>query len=191
MPTENDTILYRAHRLRFIICALFLLPLTVGMGALVFVHADAHDRGGFLMPILAALFLWLDFVVVVKLIWPPEIEISTSGIRLSNRALFVDGAYSWNEIDGPVQSSGSGGVPILDMKVIANDKKIRMPPSHFGATYEEMAEVISSARSGRLIAPLQWRTDHPQKKLYQWLKNWGLPLLVGGGIAIVLAVLKR
>jgi hypothetical protein len=178
--TMNGSILYRAHRLRFIIVALLLVPFTflIAWPAYdgVFL-GDSEVRGAWLTIPLSGLYLWFDYMLVAKLIWPPEIEVSLNGIRWSNYAMLQwPTSYAWQDIDGPEQTWGAHGVSLLQMVVKATGKKLRLPPSHFGATYDEMAAVISAARAGKLISPEQWRTEHPQHPLKHWLLDWGLPV---------------
>jgi len=172
--------------------ALVFLPFSVAMFFAGWTNANFSDPSDVVfVALIGPLYLWFNYILLVKLIWPPEMEISANGIRVDNRALFAVGTYGWSDIDGPDEGKGASGVPLLEMTVKASGKKIRMPPSHFGATYPEMAEVISSARSGHLIDPQLWRADHPRDKLRQRLKDWGLPLLFGGGVGIALALFNH
>lgn len=84
--------------------------------------------------------------------------------------------YGWQDIEGPEQTSGAGGVPLLQLVVKATGRKLRLPPSHFGATYPEMESVISAAQAGRLISPQEWRSEHPQHRFRRWLSDWTVPL---------------
>lgn len=83
----DGSILYRAHRVRFIIAAVFLVPFTVAIIVLgydgIFL-GDSDVRGVWVLMPMAFLFTWLDCMVVAKLIRPPELEVSTRGIRWAN-----------------------------------------------------------------------------------------------------------
>lgn len=186
----NSLILYRANRLRFIIGALFLIPFT-GLIAMwcyegfVLRDHDVHDA--WLSVPLGALYVWLDYLLVAKLLWPPELEISLKGIRWSNYAMLQwPASYGWQDIEGPQPTRGAQGVPLLRFVVKATGRKLELPPSHFGASYEEMAAVISAAKGGTLISPERWRTEHPPHAFRHWLLEWGLPLLLGVVVAIAL-----
>ena len=190
MVSANGSIDYCAHRLRFILAAVFLVPLTLGIGALAYdgvALGDTEVRSAWILVVLAPIYLWFDFIIVAKLISPPRLSISLSGIRWANPALLEwNTDYDWQDINGPEQTSGGGGVPLLQVVVKATGRKLKLPPSHFGATYDEMAAVISAARSGKLIAPEQWRSEHPQHPLKHWLVEWGLPIV--GGLVIALTL---
>jgi hypothetical protein len=124
-------------------------------------------------------------MLIAKLIWPPELEVSLKGIHWSNYAMLQwPATYDWQDIEGPEQTSGAQGVPLLQIVVKATGRKLRLPPSHFGASYDEMAAVISAARGGNLISPDQWRSEHPRHAIRHWLLDWGLPL----GLAVVVAL---
>jgi hypothetical protein len=188
--TMNGFVLYRAHRLRYALGALLLFPLTILIVWLAYdgvFLGDSEVRGAWLTIPLSGLYFWLDYTLVVKLIWPPELEVSLSGISWSNYAMFQwPATYQWREIDAPEQTWGTHGVSLLQMVVKATGRKLRLAPSHFGATYDEMAAVISAARAGTLISPEQWRTEHPQHPLKHWLLEWGLPVLLVVVIAFAL-----
>jgi hypothetical protein len=183
MGTTNGSIVYRAHRLRFTIAALFIIPMTVGIVALGYdgiVLGDPEVRGGWVLLALGPLYVWFDFMLLAKLISPPEVDISLKGIRWANPAMLQWSTdYSWQEIEGPDDTAGIHGVPLLQIVVKATGRKMQLPPSHFGATYEEMAAVMSAARAGKLISTEQWRSQHPQHALKHWFVEWGLPI-VGG-----------
>src|SRR5207248_11780626 len=123
MITTNGSIVYRAHRLRFIITALFIIPMTLGIAALGYdgvVLGDPEVRGAWLLLALGPLYLWFDFILVAKLISPPELEISLNGIRWANSAMLQWSTnYSWQEIDGPEETAGAHGVPLLQIVVKA------------------------------------------------------------------------
>jgi len=188
--TTNGALIYRAHRLRFILTALLLLPMTVGIGALVYdgvLLGDPEVRGAWLLLALGPIYLWLDYVTVAKLISPPEFEVSPAGIRWQNPAMLQwSREYNWNDIDGPEAISGKNGVPLLQVVVKASGRKLKLPPSHFGATYDEMAAVMSAARAGTFNSPQRWRAEHPQHPLKHWVLEWGLPLAGGIVLALVL-----
>lgn len=188
--TMNGSILYRADRLRFIIVGLLLIPFTVVIAWLAYdgiFLADSDVSGAWLMIPLGGLYLWFDYMLVAKLIWPPELEVSLSGIRWSNYAMLQwPATYGWSEIDGPERTSGAHGVPLLQIVIKATGRKLKLPPSHFDATYDEMAAVISGARAGKLISPEQWRREHPQQRFRHWLLDWGLPISLGVIIGIAL-----
>jgi hypothetical protein len=192
---SNGVILYRANRLRFVLVTLFLVPFTILIGWLAYVGlllGDAEVRDAWFALPLGALYIWFDYMIVAKLIWPPELGISLIGVSWSNHAMMQwPATYGWQDIDGPEQTVGSGGVPLLQFVIKATGRKLKLPPSHFGATYEEMAAVISAAKAGTLISPEQWRTEHPPHPLKQWLLQWGLPLLLAVVIALALGWFKH
>ncbi|HET8535215.1 MAG TPA: hypothetical protein VFL74_06665 [Sphingomicrobium sp.] len=195
MDVQNPVILYRANRLRFLIGVLILLPCTFGIAALGYdglVLGDSEVRGAWLAIPLGAFFIWFDYMVAAKLIRPPELEISLKGIRWENCALLQwDTNYGWQDIDGPEHASSGYGVPLLQIVVKASGRKLSLAPSHFGATYSEMAEIILAARSGKLLSPEEWRSEHPQHPFRRWLLNWGLPLSLAVVIAIALGWFKH
>jgi hypothetical protein len=182
----KGSIVYSAHRLRFIIAALFIIPMTVGIAALGYdgiVLGDPEVRGARVLLALGPLYLWFDFMLVAKLISPPELEISLTGIRWANPAMLQWSTdYNWQEIDGPEETAGVHGVPLLQIVVKATGRKLELPPSHFGATCDEMAAVMSAARAGKLISIDQWRSQYPQHPLKHWFVEWGLPIV--GGILL-------
>ena len=192
----NGSILYRAHRLRFfIIAALLAVPFTVLIAWTAYdgiFLGDRNVRGAWLAIPLGGLYLWFDYIIVVKLIWPPELQISLNGIRWANYAMLQwPASYAWQDIDGPEQTSGVHGVPLLQLVVKATARKLRLPPSHFGTTYDEMAAVISAARSGKLISPDEWRSEHPQHRFRDWLLDWGLPISLAVMVTIALGWFKH
>jgi hypothetical protein len=191
----NGSILYRANRLRFVIVALFLIAFTVLIGWLAYsvVFLGDTDVGDAWMTLpLLALYIWFDYMVVAKLIWPPELEITLSGIRWSNYAMLQwPTTYGWQDIEGPEQTSGAHGVPLLQVVVKATGRKLKLPPSHFGATYDEMAAVISAAKDGKLISPQQWRSEHPPQGFRNWLLNWAVPIGLGALVAIAIGWFKH
>ena len=181
VDVSNGVILYRANRLRFVIAALFVVPFTVLIALLAYdgiFLGDTDVNGRWLTLPLAALYLWFDYMFVAKLIWPPELGVSLRGISWSNYAMLQWPAnYAWQEVEGPELTSGAHGVALLQFVVKATGRNLKLPPSHVGATYEEMAAVISAARDGRLISPEQWRSQNPpsqsdpteSKRLNLWL----------------------
>jgi hypothetical protein len=188
--TMNGSILYRANRLRFILVALFIVPFTILAAWLAYdgiVLGDKDVRGAWLTIPLGALYVWFDYMLAAKLIWPPELGISQTGINWSNYAMMQwPATYGWQDVEGPEQTSGAHGVPLLQFVVKATGRKLKLAPSHFGATYGEMAAVISAAKGGTLISPEQWRSEHPPHVLRHWLLEWGLPLSLGVVVAFVL-----
>lgn len=193
--TVNGSILYRANRLRFVIVALFIVPFTALIGWLAYdgiLLGDPDVRGAWLTLLLGPLYIWFDYMLAAKLIWPPQLEISTTGIRWSNRAMLQwPASYGWGDIDGPEQTSGVHGVPLLQFTIKATGRKLKLPPSHFGSTYDEMAAVISAAKGGKLISPEQWRSEHPPHAFRHWLLEWGLPLSLAVVVAIALGWFKH
>ncbi|HEX5258447.1 MAG TPA: hypothetical protein VFW35_06670 [Sphingomicrobium sp.] len=194
MEVSNGVIVYRAHRLRFVIAALLIVPFTFPIAWLgyngIFLH-DSDVRGAWLTPLLGGLYLWFDYMLLAKLIWPPELQVSLNGIRWSNYAMLQwPATYVWQDIEGPTQTNGAQGVPLLQIEVKATGRKLRLPPSHFGATYDEMAAVISAAHAGKLISPDEWRCEHPPHRLRHWLLDWGLPLGLAVGVAFALGWIK-
>jgi hypothetical protein len=191
----NGSIVYRAHRLRFVIGVLLLVPLTALFAWLAYDDAFVGDsvvRDAWLTIPLVGLYLWLDCMLVVKLIWPPEIEISLNGIRWANYALLQwPKSYGWQDIDGPEETSSPHGIPLLQIVVKASRRKLRLPPSHFGATYDEMAAVISGARAGKLISPDEWRSGRPQHRFRHWLLDYGLPIALAVVAATALGWFKH
>jgi hypothetical protein len=193
--TMNGSILYRANRLRFILVALFLIPFTALIALWAydgFVLRDPEVHDPWLTLPLGALYIWFDYMLVAKLVWPPELEVSLKGIRWSNCAMLQWPAnFGWQDIEGPEQTSGAQGVPLLQFIVKATGRKLKLPPSHFGATYDEMLAVISAAKRGTLVSPEQWRSDHPPHTFRHWLLEWGLPLLLAVVVAIALGWFKH
>ena len=181
VDVSNGVILYRANRLRFIIVALFLIPFTILIAWLAYdgiFLGDTEVSGAWLTLPLLALYIWFDYMLAAKLIWPPELGISPTGINWSNYAMMQwPATYAWQDLEGPELTSGSEGVPLLQFVVKATGRKLKLPPSHFGATYDEMAGVISAAKRGRLVSPEQWRSENPPsqsdlteaKRLNFWL----------------------
>jgi len=164
--------------------------MTIGIAWMGYegIVVDDNAVGGawFALPLLG-LYLWFDYMLAAKIISPPELEISPAGIRWSNPAMLQwNTNYGWDEIDGPEKGSGGYGIPLLQFVVKASGRKLALPPSHFGATYDEMAALISAAREGSIISPERWLSDHPQHMFRHWLLDWGLPiaggLLVGIGL---------
>jgi hypothetical protein len=176
-----------------VIGALFLIPITILLVMMAgYRPPDGEAANPLIELMIGGLYLWFDYMIIAKLIWPPEVEISLSGIRFSNRAMFASGSYDWSELDGPVPGNGGSfqyRVPLLIMT--APDRTYRIPPSHFDATYAEMAAVIEAARDGRLIGPARWRSENPQHRVRHWLLDWGLPIALAVGLAIGLAYLRR
>lgn len=73
--TMSRSILYRANRLRFIIVALFLIPVTALIAVWAYDGLVLHDpdvRDASLTFPLGALYIWFDYMVVAKLAWPPK-----------------------------------------------------------------------------------------------------------------------
>ncbi len=192
--TMNNSILYRANRLRFALVALFVVPFTVLIAWLAYdgiFLGDTDVSDAWLTVPLGALYLWFDYALLAKLIWPPELEISPKGIRWSNYAMLQwNTDYDWAEIDGPEETFGVHGVPLLQFVVKATGRKLKLPPSHFGATYDEMSAVVSAAKGGTLISPEQWRSKHPPHAFLHWLLEWGLPLSLAVVIGIALGWFK-
>ena len=194
MLQDIDTVLYRAHRLRFALFIPFAITFTVFTAALAYdglILGDGEVRGAWLLLPLSGVFLWFDWVILAKLIWPPELEISPGGIRWENRSMREPSTfYVWQDIDGPEQSIGGKGVTLLEMTVIATSKRLRLPPSHCGATFDEMAAVMASAKRGVILSPQAWRAENPQHPVKDWVINWGLPL-AGGALIAAFVVSRR
>lgn len=186
MVDQHQTISYKARRLRFGIGATLLIPMTAVM---LWLADSAFKRSAgqaLLWSALVCLYVFLSYVVITKLVWPPEVEISVTGFRYTNRGLRIGGTYRWDELDGPIQIPGVYGVPLVQMIVKSSGRKLRFPPSHFDATYGEMAAVIDNARAGHLVNPEGWREEHPRNRLREWTVQWGLPIAGGIGLAWLL-----
>jgi hypothetical protein len=194
--TRNGSVLlYRAGRLRFVIGALLLVPFTVLIAWLAYdgiLVDDTEVTGAWLTIPVLGLYIWFDYMLFAKLVWPPELEVSAQGIRWANYAIFQwPASYGWQDIDGPELTSGANGVPLLQIVVKKTGRKLKLQPSHFGATYDEMEAAISAARAGKLISPDAWRSEHPQHRFRHWLLDWGLPISLGIVVAIVLGWFKQ
>lgn len=186
----NGTITYRAHRLRFIVTALFLVPLTAGIAALAYdgvILGDPEVRSAWLLIALGPLYLWFDYIVLAKIVAPPEFALASEGFSWANAAMLEwSKTYNWSEISGPERVAGVNGVPLLQLIVKATGRKLLLPPSHFGSTYDEMAAAMAAARNGVPFSTDQWRSEHPSHPFEHWLKEWGLPLV--GGVAMALLI---
>jgi hypothetical protein len=193
--TMNGSIVYRANRLRFILVALFLIPFTALIAVWAydgFILRDPRVLDAWLTFPLGALYIWFDYMLMAKIVSPPELKVSQTGIRWSNYAMLQWPANNgWQDIEGPEQTSGAHGVPLLQFIVKATGRKLKLPPSHFGATYDEMAAVISAAKNGALVSPEQWRSEHPPHALRHWLLEWGFPLSLAIVVGIALGLFKR
>jgi hypothetical protein len=167
----GNVITYRADRARFVIMTVFLLVFSALPIAMLVVDITEKEFSNLVIALmLCGLFGWMDFAVIMKALYPPVVKISVDGFSCSNRALLQSGTtYRWTEIEGPTQTFGSGGVPLVQMVVNDTGKELRFPPSHFGATYDEMAAVISGARDGRIIDPLDYRQSHRKFVVPGWL----------------------
>ncbi len=190
----DRTITYRARRLRFIVTACFLMPITAGTAALAYdgiVLGDSAVRSAWLLIALGPLYLWFDYIVIAKIVSPPKLVISREGVIWSNPALLEwSRTYLWSEIDGPEKAAGSNGVLLLQIIVKATGRKLRLPPSHFSSTYDEMAAAIAVTRTGASFSPEQWRSAHPQHPFKHWVREWGLPLIGGAAAALLIAYIK-
>lgn len=188
--TLNGAIVYRASRLRFIIVALFVLPFTVLIAWWAYdgvLRGDTNVRESWVLVPLCAFYIWFDYVLVAKLVCPPELTISPTGIRWSNYAMLQWPAnYEWTDLEGPDRTNDAHGGALLQFVVKATGRKLKLPPNHFGASYDEMAAVILAARNGQLISPEQWRTQHSPdqpgaiaetRRLYMWLAIGGIAIL--------------
>jgi len=127
------SILYRAHRLRFILVLSFLLPFTVLMAALAYdglVLGDKDVNGAWATPVIGALFIWFDYVAIMKLFRPPELEVTPTGIRWANYSMLEPSAwYGWDDIEGPEQSAGTSGIPLLQIVVKATERSCVCRPA--------------------------------------------------------------
>lgn len=136
--TTNGSITYRAHRLRFIVAALFLVPMTAGIAALAYeglLLGDSAVRNAWVLIALGPIYLSFDYIVLAKIVSPPEFTLCAEGITWANPALFEwSRTYSWSEINGPEKTVGSIGVPLLQIIVKGTGRRLRLPPSHFGST---------------------------------------------------------
>jgi hypothetical protein len=193
--TRNGSVLiYRAGRLRFVIGAALLVPFTALIAWLAYdgiLLGDSEVTGAWLTIPLLGLYIWFDYMLFAKLVWPPELQVSGQGIRWANYAMFQwPASYDWQDIDGPERINGASGVPLLQIVVKRTGRKLKLPPSHFGATYDEMEAAISAARTGKLFSPDAWRSEHPQQRFRHGLLGWGLPISLGVLVAIVLGWFK-
>lgn len=157
MSAPQNVVVYRARRLGIIVWAFVFVPLTVLCVAFAFagiVIGDTDVRFAWLMVPLSALLGLLSYKFVKNLIWPPRLEISREGLSWVNFDA-ADASYGWEEIEGPqlktirlrndiffvtfiVKSTG------CEVDLLLNDIG--------GATYDEVAAVISSARRGAIIS---------------------------------------
>jgi len=194
MAISDGIVVYRAHRLRFIIAALLLVPMTLLIAWLAYdgvVLGDSEVRGAWLTIPVGGLYLWFDYMLIAKLIWPPELQVSRRGILWSNYAMLQwPASHAWQDIEGPEQTSGAQGVPLLQLVVKPTGRKLKLPPSHFGATYAEMEAIISAARSGKLISRDEWRSEHPRHRFRDWVLDWGVTISLGIVLAIALVWFK-
>lgn len=187
-----DPIRYQASRPRFVIGTALLVPVTGLVLAGAYDELLAGSVGSFLFWLaLGGLYLFLSYVFITKLIWPPQVEISPTGFRYTNRGLRSGRDYRWEEVEGPTETRGAYGVPLVEMAVKSSGQKLRFPPSHFGASYGEMAAVINDARAGGSTTPEEWREEHPRNRLKEWMLDWGIPIFLGGAAGIVLSWFKH
>ena len=184
MGSAAPTIVYRAETSRFIVFS----PLCVLFTALlvVLVYSNLIDRDWVQAALTVGglgLFVFLDYVLLTKALWPPEVKISVDGFSYVNRGLRIGGWYGWNDLDGPAQTAGGGGVPLVQMTIRSSGKKLKFPPSHFGVSYDEMAAAITEAQEGRIIDIAQWRGSHPNFRLPGWLAPALFVVGIVGGLA--------
>jgi len=168
--------------------------MTGGIAALAYdglLLGDPAVRSAGFSLALGPLYLWFDYIVIAKIVSPPEFALSYEGIRWANPALLQwNRSYGWSEIKGPEKVAGRNGVPLLEIIVTATGRKLRLPPSHFGSTYDEMAAAMAAARNGSSFSPDQWRSEHPQHPFKHWLQEWGLPLIGGVALALLISHLR-
>jgi len=61
--------------------------------------------------------------------------------------------------------------------VKSSGRQVDLPLTDIGgATYDEVAAVVSSARDGKIMLPEQWRAQNTRHRLRAWLLAWGLPI---------------
>lgn len=187
MGAEQDAVVYRAQRIGIILWVLVFVPLTVLCVALAFagiVAGDKDVRFAWLMVPLAALFGLLSYGFVKNLIWLPRLEISREGLSWVNFDT-SDASYSWEQIDGPQLKKVRlrNDIFFVCFIVKATGRELDLALNDIGgATYDEIAAVISSARKGTIISPEEWRVQNPQHRLRDGLVKWGL--IIAGGILL-------
>lgn len=184
--TDSQTVSLQAGRTRFILAALLIFPTTI-FSVIMICLLLSEGAGGpdfpklFTGVPLVGVLIWLCYADVGKMIWPPKLDLSLAGLRYAQRGRTE--TYNWAELDGPTETSGAGGVPLLQMIVKASGKRLLIPPSHFRSTYAEMAGIVGDAQAGRLTSVEGWRSQHGNPSHRELL----IRLLIGLG-AVALGV---
>jgi hypothetical protein len=153
MGGPQNVVVYQARRLGIILWAVVFLSLTVLCVVLAFagiVAGDEDVRFAWLMVPLAPLLGWLAYKFVKNLIWPPKLEISREGVSWVNFDT-ADASYRWEEIDGPQLKKIvlRNEISFVTFIVKSTGREVDLLLNDIGgATYDEVAAVISSARQG-------------------------------------------
>jgi hypothetical protein len=148
---RQDAIRFRVGRTRF---ALFLPIglLLCGFGAFLVYNGQI----GGLVPL--ALFLFLTAWAVAGLVWPPELDVSLTGLRYSKWG--KGRSFKWVDLDGPNPGPTFASGATLTLTVKSTGEKLSLGPSLFDCTYAELADIMNDAKAGRLTTSGTWRKAH-------------------------------
>jgi hypothetical protein len=149
---SGDVVRLRAGRTRYVIGVIFTAPFALAGLRMILLRAISGDAwtpnifARLLMWIaLEGLLLWLLYVVITKAIWPPDLEVSATGLRYSLQGKVR--SYRWDELYGPDYMGGASGVPLLKLVVKSTGRLVLIPPTHFGMSYDRLAQIITRART--------------------------------------------
>jgi hypothetical protein len=162
MSAARDVIVYGGRRLSTVLWASVFVPLTALCVALAFagiVVGDTDVRFPWLTVPLAALCGLLSYLFVKNLIWPPRLEITGQGLSWANFGT-ADASYGWEEIDGPHLKNVRlrNDIFFVCFTVKSTGRELELPLNDIGgATFDELAAVISSARKGKMNSPEEQR----------------------------------
>lgn len=194
MDAAQDVIVYRAHRLGSALWTLLFVALTSLCVAVVYagiVLGEKDARNAWLGVPVAALLGFLAYRFAINVIWPPQLEISRDGLRWAHFDT-PDASYGWEAIDGPQLQKIGRSALFVRFVVKATGRELDLALNDIGgATYDEIAAVISSARVGKIISPEKWRIQNPGHSLRDWLLNYGLPVAGALFIAILMQRFTR
>jgi len=174
MDAAQEVIVYRAHRIGSASWTLFFVALTL-LGAAVayagIIAGDQDARHAWLVAPVAALCAFLAYRFGTNLIWPPELEISREGLRWAHFDT-PDASFGWEDIDGPRLKKVGRAAQFVCFVVKATGRELDLALNDIGgATYDEIAAIISAARGGRIISPEEWRVHNPRHRIRDWLLN--------------------
>ena len=97
------------------------------------------------------LCLWAVTVIIRRMIWPDQLEISETGIKISKYG--KQESYLWSELGNPTSRIGRNGNPIgISVPILQCSKTVEVPARLYNQPFQTVLVALCQAKSGHLVS---------------------------------------